>query len=93
MKERLPASFRACSGDIALESKCCCSCLVMLRTRSGHGDTVMSLSSHVMMTPCIRCDLSGGCRLDFFMCKPRTELISSKDSKPECAEVVGSMDP
>ncbi len=28
------------------------------------------VGSHWMMTPCIRCDGSGGCRLDNFMWKP-----------------------
>ena len=70
VNEHLPASLRACSGVICCVSRCVCICWVRLCMRSWQGAIVMCVGSHWMMTPCIRCDGSGGCRLDNFMWKP-----------------------
>lgn len=43
--------------------------------------------------PWMRCGESGGWRLEGFMWNPRRELICSKVSNLDSAEVVGSMDP
>ena len=93
MKEHLPASLRACSGVIALVRRCVCSCVEMCSTRSRQGEIVIFSASQLMSTPWILWDGSGGCRLDFFMWKPRIELSCSKVENPDWAVLVGSMDP
>ena len=93
VNEHLPASLRACSGVMEFVWRCVCSCCGMLWMRSRHGATVMCSVSQPMMTPWMRCDGSGGWRLDFFMWNPRMELTCSNVSNPDCAVLAGSMDP
>ena len=44
-------------------------------------------------SPCIRCEGSGGCRLEGFMRKPSRGFTCLKVVKPDSARVEGSMDP